>query len=92
MSKRTDANPDYGKKIESNSWEMDFDKLVAVIKEQTKPDTDWSWVRSRGWRCKYIEIRIDMRDGGFVICDKDGVRISLEELQYQYKRDEDDET
>lgn len=31
------------------------------------------------WRCKYVNIRIDMRSGNFVITDDHGVRIDGED-------------
>jgi hypothetical protein len=31
------------------------------------------------WRCKYVNIRIDMRSGHFVITDNDGKRIDGED-------------
>lgn len=43
----------------------------------------WSWARNM--RCKYINIRIDMRDGGFVLLNRDRERISTKDLQYQYE-------
>lgn len=48
---------------------------------------NWSW--SRNWDCKYVDIRIDMRDGGFIVMDQEGRRISLDQLkwQYQFKKD-----
>ena len=43
----------------------------------------WSWARNM--RCKYINIRIDMRDGGFVLLNRDRERLSTKDLQYQYE-------
>lgn len=31
------------------------------------------------WRCKYVNIRVDMRSGHFVITDNNGVRIDGED-------------
>lgn len=47
---------------------------------------DWTWVWNT--RCKYIELRIDMRDGHCLIRDKDGHLITLEQLEYQYVREQ----
>ena len=41
----------------------------------------WKWVFNR--RCKYITVRIDMRDGKCVIMDRDGKEITPEELEKQ---------
>ena len=44
--------------------------------------TGWSWSKNLG--CKYVDIRIDMRDGGFVVLNREGERICLEQLKWQY--------
>jgi len=73
---------DFKKKKANNIWENNFDKTISFIKEATKDEFDgWSWIKNG--RCKYISLRIDMRDGGFIILDRDGNRISLEELKHQ---------
>lgn len=41
----------------------------------------WCWTSNS--RCKYIGIRIDMRDGHGVLFDRDGNCISIEQLQFQ---------
>lgn len=80
--------------VEKNEWLTNFDELIAFIKLATPdktytaqgghiPDkTYWTWAKNN--RCKYINIRIDMRDGGFVLLNRDGERISLKQLQWQY--------
>jgi len=42
----------------------------------------WSW--GRNTRCKYIDIRIDMRSGLCYLMDRDGKFITLAQLQWQY--------
>lgn len=42
----------------------------------------WTWARNT--KCKYIDVRIDMRDGDCIIKDRDGNIITLEQLQWQY--------
>ena len=80
-------------KIENNIWENNFDEVIAFIKEVTKSDFDfdsepkWNWMRNP--RCKYVQLRIDMRDGGFVILDRDNQRITFDELKYQYRREDE---
>lgn len=32
-------------------------------------------------RCKYVSLRFDMRDGAFIILDRDGKRIEFQELK-----------
>lgn len=41
----------------------------------------WTWTKNT--ECKYIELRIDMRDGRCIIRNRDGELISLEELKSQ---------
>lgn len=88
-------SPEFAAKIEKNEWESSgtFDSLINTIKELLSASNKWSWLGNN--RCKYIEIRIDMRDGGFVLLDRDGSRISFDQLKWQYKREstpkEDDE-
>lgn len=43
----------------------------------------WSWARN--WDCKYINLRFDMRDGGFVLTNSKDERICLEQLKWQYQ-------
>jgi hypothetical protein len=88
--------PEAQAKIDRNSWEENFDEVIAFIKQATneepyeadgntlKPGAiDWSW--SRNMDCKYINIRIDMRDGGFVLVNQRGERVSLDAIKWQYK-------
>ncbi len=42
----------------------------------------WCW--SGNSPCKYVEIRIDMRDRHCLLKDRDGKPISIEELRYQH--------
>jgi len=41
----------------------------------------WSWTENTA--CKYVELRIDMRDGGCIIRDRNGNRITPEQLANQ---------
>lgn len=64
-----------------------LDEMVNEVKEVLKlvPSFEWSWARN--WACKYVNIRIDMRDGHAILVSRDG-RISREQLRYQYKSEE----
>ncbi len=81
-------------KIQENFWEKNLLDVIGEIREMTKgpyEGTDsekWSWVRNM--HCKYVTIRIDMRDGGFVLCNRYGQRISMDELRWQYNSERDD--
>lgn len=72
-------------RFKENFWEEGkFAEVTQWILENTKEQlTGWQWIKNS--RCKYIELRIDMRDGGFIIKDRDGKRISFDQLKYQYK-------
>lgn len=69
-------------KVNKNVWETNLLEVVAEIQKMTHEDSAWSWARNMN--CKYISLRIDMRDGAFVILDRDGYRISLAALFWQY--------
>jgi hypothetical protein len=59
-----------------------FDFILSAVKDRTE---GWLWVRNS--RCKYVELRIDMRDGGHLLFDRDGARIHFEELKFQHGKD-----
>jgi hypothetical protein len=72
-------------KIETNTWEENldevFDFILDILKIRTKEGGRWIWWKNS--RCKYINLKIDMRDGGFLLLDRNGERISFEELKKQ---------
>jgi hypothetical protein len=71
-------------KIVHNIWEKNLDEVVEFIKWASKKgEHNWSWTASKNWDCKYVELRFDMRDGAFVIRDRNGKRITFDELKYQ---------
>lgn len=66
-------------KSRMNLWDKwaDFQRVMdAMLRDE------WCW--SRNVECKYVELRIDMRDGGCIISDRNGKRISPEHLAWQY--------
>lgn len=66
-------------------WDTNFDEVTAEIKKlscENATMSGWHWPMNT--RCKYISLRIDMRDGAFVLLDRDGKRITLEQLRWQY--------
>lgn len=79
--------------IVENVWHdrAEIDTFVAKIKElsvdrwgdgvQSDDTNAWSWAYN--WKCKYVNLRFDMRDGGFILTNDDGERISLKQLEYQ---------
>lgn len=73
-------------KQEYNIWDH-IDDFKKVHNMRIKKE--WTWVRN--WDCKYIELRIDMRSGHCIIKNKNGDRISPEQLEYQYRSEDDKE-
>lgn len=70
----------------TNTKEL-FDIILAASKDE---DFTWSWARTSGFKCKYINIRIDMRDGGFILTNRADERITAQELWEQgLKKDEE---
>lgn len=68
-------------KIERNEWETNIDEVLAFIKEAAADHVKWSWIKNS--KCKYVSLRFDMRDGAFVILDRDKNRITFGELKSQ---------
>jgi hypothetical protein len=66
-------------KSEMNSWDH-VDSFFEVYSKMK--NGDWCWYKNIG--CKYVELRIDMRDGGCIICNSEGRRINPEALAWQY--------
>lgn len=59
-------------------WD-DFENIVKVVRAAY--DGQWAWYYNT--RCKYVEVRIDMRDGHCMIRDREGKVISLSGLLMQ---------
>lgn len=62
-------------------WESksELKKVFEIVDKANEEDRErWKWITSK---FKYIELRIDMRDGHFVLFDRDGNRVSVEELE-----------
>lgn len=79
-------DPEFRAKVERNSWHdrTELDEFINTIKTQSVEDSyDWSWAYNHA--CKYVDIRVDMRDGGFIVMDREGRRIDLATLKWQYK-------
>lgn len=62
-----------------NVWDRFMEDVLPVLEAASK--RKWTWYRND--RCKYIEVRIDMRDGSCIIKDRHGNRITPEELARQ---------
>lgn len=70
-------------RIEKNIWDHVNDIIPAIA--SALKDKKWSWARSKDFKCKYIDVRIDMRSGHCLLLNSDNERISIEDLQYQYE-------
>ena len=74
-------------KIKLNIWDDIRRDFLPILERALLPMGDpnrWTW--SRNTECKYIDLRIDMRDGGCLIGAK-GERISPERLAWQYSKE-----
>lgn len=63
---------------EPRPWDHINDVLPVLV---AAANGKWSWVENT--ECKYIELRIDMRDGGCIIKNRRGERITPEQLAKQ---------
>lgn len=67
------------KTFQGSAWD-NIDDFLRVMNEVKAGN--WHWARNM--KCKYVDLRVDMRDGGCIIKDRDGNRISPQQLAYQY--------
>jgi len=82
------STEEFKAKVANNIWH-DLADIVEVIKFCTQPGFVWSWSRAGViGRVKYVNFRFDMRDGGFIVTDDHGKRISLEDLKACGLRDD----
>jgi hypothetical protein len=61
-----------------NEWDH-VQSFINVLQQMR--DGRWTWLRNS--RCKYVELRVDMRSGHCIIRDRDGKRINPEDLAFQ---------
>jgi hypothetical protein len=55
---------------------------IFAVCEKSLDKRKWSWTKNS--KCKYINVRIDMRDGMCILEDRDGNQISIEKLEHQF--------
>lgn len=70
--------PDVQAKMAVNQWDH-FGDILPTLKAISRGD--WYWGANS--RCKYIEIRLDTRDGGCLLFDRERVRISPAQFAHQ---------
>lgn len=93
ISEKFEESIEWLEKMRGNTWE-EPGTLITTVTELQKliDDLKWSW--SRNMNCKYVDILIDMRDGGFVIRNRtyhartgeSTERISLDAVKWQYSK------
>jgi hypothetical protein len=69
-----------GKKIKLPEW-IGMAGILEVVNNKK-----WCWTRNT--RCKYISLRIDMRDGKCILLDRNDEVLTLDELKFQYGTDD----
>lgn len=62
----------------ANLWDH-IDEVLPVL--EAARAGKWTWQANS--RCKYLELRIDMRDGGCIVKDREGDRINPADLARQ---------
>lgn len=86
MSKPYKESQEFNEMVASNKWHSGSE-LYANIRELVRLIADEEWRWSMNPECKYIDIRIDMRDGGHVLTNRSGNRISIEGIRWQYDKE-----
>jgi len=77
-------------KNKENIWDS-IDSFIAVLNKMRAGE--WQWYLNT--KCKYVDLRVDMRDGGCIIMIDDGtftgkkIRIDPSDLEFQYQSDEE---
>lgn len=67
-----------------SEW-IDSKEVMKVLESSLEDgplDDSWHWGRNS--ECKYISIRIDMRNGRCLLKNRKGEPITLDDLKYQY--------
>lgn len=71
--------PTLQEKIENNIWDRLFEVLPTI---EAAKNGIWSWLNNS--KCKYIDLRIDMRTGHCILSDSAGNRINPEDFSHQF--------
>ncbi len=56
-----------------NSWNLDLAKFAKLVEDHPA-----LWLRDA--RLKYLNVRIDTRDGGFILADRDNQTIDVDRV------------
>jgi hypothetical protein len=60
-----------------------MESLCSLLRDLV--GSDWQWHRNT--KCKYVSIRVDMRDGCAVLLDRHGNVIDEQAVRWQYSTD-----
>lgn len=70
--------------LQSKEWHtLGAEDLLELIQNLSSGTGVWTWTRNS--RCKYVSMKFDMRDGAFILLDRDGKRIEASDLINQHK-------
>jgi hypothetical protein len=85
-----DAKPDLTAEERNamNLWDSLADFLATFNRAMLPYGDPAKWTWGRNTRCKYVDLRIDMRDGGCIIRDREGRRITPAQLAWQWSREQ----
>jgi hypothetical protein len=72
-------NDDELKNLEENNIWNHLDDFLNVYNAMLQGK--WKWINNSD--CKYVDLRIDMRDGGCIIMNRDHKRITPNQLSKQ---------
>lgn len=75
IARRERAAKEAAALLPPSRW-VPLDDVLAVVR-----DPRWTWTRNS--QCKYLDLRLDTRDGRVFVCDRDGRPIGLEDLRRQ---------
>jgi hypothetical protein len=65
-------------KIAANQWDH-VDDVIRIL--QLARSGKWSWCENTNF--KYINVRIDTRDGGCILMDRNGKRADISDFEKQ---------
>lgn len=77
----SELNSNSEQKIANNIWERpeDLPRIIGHLLDIFDPRKRPRWLKAPEF--KYFSVKIDSRDGHFIILDRDGKRVTLEEFE-----------
>lgn len=64
-----------------SEW-IPFKEVGDKILELSSESSSWTWAYNS--QCKYVDVRVDMRDGHCILVDRHGNPIKLDDLERQH--------